>query len=87
MAKAKKKTKVAKSVAMPETPMKSDREHKSVTVRKIDNGFLAEHSHDTGGEYKTKTVYHPKKPNITLDAAPSKPLTKGKMKKLEKQSI
>lgn len=70
-----------------DAPYRSDREHKSVTVRKIGNGYLAEHSSDDGEGYKSKTVYHPKKPTFSLEPAAPKKLTKSRMKKLEKVSI
>lgn len=68
----KRKPKAAKPMDMPS----SEREHRSVSVRKIKNGFLAEHSSsgpDT--EYKSETTYHAKKPKITFDVqgdAPTK---------------
>lgn len=70
---AKRKSKKSKA-SMVETPsMPEEREQRSVTVRKIDNGYLAEHSSSGGeGGYTSKTVYHPKKPTIMMDMAGEK---------------
>ena len=38
--------------------------HVSVTVRKIDNGYISTHSVETDGEYRSREEYHAKKPTI-----------------------
>lgn len=82
-----KKSKSKKAVATCDMPYRPESERKSVTVRKIDNGYLAEH--DTSGPdgYKSKTVYHQKKPTFTLEPAKPKKLTAKATKKLEKVRI
>lgn len=58
-----------KQPKMPRMPM---REHHSVTVRKISNGFIVETRHERGNDYGPSVeTYHPKKPNIKLTAPPT----------------
>ena len=41
-------------------------EHMSVSVRKIDNGFIMSRSHSKGGEYKSVETYHATKPKLDV---------------------
>lgn len=54
-------------------------EHVSVSVRKIDNGFIVSRSHSSPRGYKSSEAYHPKKPQIDVlalkKAAGKKPRT------------
>jgi len=84
---AKKSKKSKKNTGMEVVPWREDRERKSVSVRKIDNGYLAEHDESGPDGYKSKTVYHPKKPAFVLEPAPTKKLTARGVKKLEKMKI
>jgi hypothetical protein len=52
----------APTVAMP-SEMSS---HRSVTVRRIDNGYVRHVSHSEGGEYHSKETYHRKRPSASL---------------------
>jgi hypothetical protein len=53
------------------SPMREQREHHSVSVRKISNGFIVSTSHEKNGEYHPSVeTYHPKKPVITLPVMP-----------------
>lgn len=52
------------SIALP------DREHQSVSVRKISNGYVASHSADGPGGYSSTETFHPSKPVIKMTAAP-----------------
>jgi hypothetical protein len=38
--------------------------HVSVTVRKIDNGYISTHSTETDGTYTSREEYHAEKPTI-----------------------
>jgi hypothetical protein len=41
-------------------------ESHSVRVEKIDNGFLAHHTHSDKKGFQSKTVYHPSKPKLIV---------------------
>ncbi len=55
--------------AMP-MPASKD-EHVSISVRKIDNGYVARHSHSSPQGYTEREVYHATKPKIAMPAAPA----------------
>lgn len=52
-------------------PVRENQEH-NISVRKIDNGYIARHSTmDTKGSgYKQREVYHPTKPTIKVSVNP-----------------
>ena len=55
-------------------------ERQSVRIEKIENGYLAHHSTDDPKKgYQTKTVFHPEKPQLTVEVAPA-PAKKGSKK-------
>ncbi|MDE2105139.1 MAG: hypothetical protein KGL39_48375 [Patescibacteria group bacterium] len=67
----------------------SDHEHQSVSVRKIDNGYIASHSYDGRKGYESHDTFHAQKPVIVMKIgkAPAKPATpKGPMKAPSKSS-
>lgn len=45
-------------------------EHHSVSVRKIDNGFIVRTSKSGPSGYNSSEAYHPKKPNIDIQSIP-----------------
>jgi hypothetical protein len=45
----------------------------SMSVRKIDNGFIVRKSCDNGNTYEISEMFSAKKPIISLDIAPSTP--------------
>lgn len=45
-------------------------EHHSVSVRKIDNGFIVHTSKSGPSGYNSSESYHPKKPNIDIQSIP-----------------
>lgn len=47
----------------------ADREHHSVSVRKIDNGWIESRSVSKGDSYKHTEHFHPKKPAINVGGA------------------
>lgn len=58
------KAKIAKNSAAVE----DCGEHMSVSVRKIDNGFIVSHSKSGPKGYSRTEVYHPAKPAIDVPA-------------------
>jgi hypothetical protein len=44
-------------------------EHVSVSVRKIDNGYIMSRSHSKGGECRSHETYHAKKPSLDVATA------------------
>lgn len=60
----------AKSKAI-EAPT-STREHTSVSVEKISNGYLVRTSRSDGNGYKETTAFHPKKPQVSIPVTPAK---------------
>lgn len=49
------------------SPVMSDNHHQSVSVRKIENGYVASHSSSgPKGEYQSTEYFHPKKPSISV---------------------
>lgn len=58
---------MAKKSAKAET-MPCEGEHMSVSVRKIDNGFIVSRSKSGPKGYEHTEVYHPEKPAIDIPA-------------------
>jgi hypothetical protein len=54
--------------AMP-TPVNPNEYH-SVRIEKIDNGFLEHRSHSGPKGYQDKTIYHAKKPVVSIGTIP-----------------
>lgn len=80
--------KASNPIAISDYP-REEREHRSVTMRKIKNGYLTEHSRSGGeGPYESETLYHPKKPKIEMTVGDTKLRISGKrLKRLEKMPI
>lgn len=51
-------------------------EHVSVSVRKIDNGYIMSHSHSKNGEYKSRETYHATKPKLDVATGKASPAPK-----------
>lgn len=65
-----------RSTAAP--PVRRDEpEYVSVTIRKIDNGYVASHSRSGPKGFEHREVYHAKKPDLTT---PGKPMDMGSTK-------
>lgn len=56
----------------------SQSEHHSVSVRKIDNGFVVSKSKSCGDDYSCTEEYHPKRPKIDIQSVPSVMSSSGK---------
>lgn len=80
--KAKRKSKLAKGCC-DTVPMRSEREHRSVTVRKIANGYLVDQSTSGPEGYKSEETYVAKKPKIEMQIKQAK----AREKRLEKVKI
>lgn len=50
----------------------STREHTSVSVEKISNGYLVRTSTSKGDKWSEKTEYHAQKPKVSIPVIPSK---------------
>jgi hypothetical protein len=49
-----------------------DREHRSVSIEKIENGYLRHETHSQGDQYSSKTTYHNEKPSMEPHEKPEK---------------
>lgn len=70
---AKKKSKKAKAEAAASPTIPPDREYHSVSVRKIENGFLITKNIERNGKYESREFFSKVRPSVNIDSKPLGP--------------